>query len=416
MTEPHVYYARMHQRLDTAENWAAEDPILAPGEFGIQYDPDSPGNIALKLGRDLPWSVTPFIQISEALPTDLGYVPGTRLLTSSTGQDVTLPLVGTVVSGAPVAGLQTAEEAARLAATGSPTFAGLTVSGTAYLDHIHGALAGPLYHHVRNDSGTALAALTPYRAIGTQGATDRALIVAARADSAALMPASGILSAELAVNADGHGVVAGEILGVNTAGLISGAPLHVAATGGLTPTAPAERSQIVAIVGRVHATTGSVIVQIGTVRPTAAEVGADPAGTATAAVGAHAGGTGVHSISAVSGLQAALDSKAPATLVVEAVAYAATVNIDFAAYNGKIVMISTLSGNLQLTFSNIAVGRSCSVDIVCDGTSRNLTFPAAAPFLGTKPSSIAASKVARLALECTGTTEASLRCGWAVQQ
>lgn len=416
MTEPHVYYARMHQRLDTAENWATEDPILAPGEFGIQYDPDSPGNIALKLGRDLPWSVTPFIQISEALPTDLGYVPGTRLLTSSTGQDVTLPLVGTVVSGAPVAGLQTAEEAARLAATGSPTFAGLTVSGTAYLDHIHGALAGPLYHHVRNDSGTALAALTPYRAIGTQGATDRALIVAARADSAALMPASGILSAELAVNADGHGVVAGEILGVNTAGLISGAPLHVAATGGLTPTAPAERSQIVAIVGRVHATTGSVIVQIGTVRPTAAEVGADPAGTATAAVGAHAGGTGVHSISAVSGLQAALDSKAPATLVVEAVAYAATVNIDFAAYNGKIVMISTLSGNLQLTFSNIAVGRSCSVDIVCDGTSRNLTFPAAAPFLGTKPSSIAASKVARLALECTGTTEASLRCGWAVQQ
>jgi hypothetical protein len=125
---------------------------------------------------------------------------------------------------------------------------------------------------------------------------------------------------------------------------------------------------------------------------------------------------GAHTIAGVPGLEEALDSKAPVTLTVVAVDYAATVNIDFAAYNGKIVMISTLSGNLQLTFSNIAVGRSCSVDIVCDGTSRNLTFPAAAPFLGTKPSSIAASKVARLALECTGTTEASLRCGWAVQQ
>jgi hypothetical protein len=418
MTEPHVYYARMHQRLDTAENWAAADPTLAPGEFGIQYDPDSPGNIALKLGRDLPWSETPFIQISEALPTDLGYDPGTRLLTSSTGEDVTLPLVGTVLSGAPVAGLQTAEEAARLAATGSPTFAGLSVTGTAYLDHIHGALAGPVYQHVRNASGVSMAALTPYRiaAPGMQGDTDRATIFPARADDPALMPAVGILSGVLAPNADGHGEVAGVISGVDTSGMTSGAPVYVGAGGGLVTTPPSANVQVVAVVGRVHASTGSLVVQIGTVRPTAAEVGADPAGTATAAVGAHAGGTGVHSISAVAGLQAALDSKAPATLTVVAVTYAATVNIDFAAYNGTIVMISTLSGNLQFTFSNIAVGRFCSVDIVCDGTSRNLTFPAAAPFLGTKPSSIAASKVARLALECTGTTEASLRCGWAVQQ
>ena len=416
MTEPQIFHARMHQRLDTAENWAAEDPTLAPGEFGIQYDPDSPGDIALKLGRDLPWSQTPFIQISEALPTDLGYDPGTRLLSSSTGQDVTLPLVGTVVSGAPVAGLQTPEEAARLAETGSPTFAGLSVTGTATLPHIHGALAGPLYHHVRNDSGTPLAALTPYRAIDTQGATDRALIVAARADSAGLMPASGILSEALAVNADGHGVVAGEILGVNTEGLTSGAPLYVATLGGMTPTAPAERAQIVAIVGRVHATTGSVIVQIGTVRPTAAEVGADPAGTATAAVGAHAGGTGVHSIAGVAGLQDALDAKASTTLAVVAVTYAATVNIDFAAYNAKIVVIGTLTGNLQLTFSNIALGRSCSVSLICDATARNLTFPASAPFLGTKPSSIAAGKRARVSFECLGSTEASVECGYAFQQ
>lgn len=388
--EPQIFYARMHQRQDTAANWAAENPVLAPGEFGIQYDSAAPQNIGLKLGRGQAWSSTPFIQISEALPTDLDYDASSRLLTSSTGEDVTLPLVGTVVGGTPVAGLQTAAEAARLAETGSPTFAGLTVAagGIAYLPHIHGALAGSLYQHVRNDTGESLASLTPYRVTGSQGATDRVLIVAARADNAALMPASGITSEALAVNGDGHGVVEGEILGVNTAGLTAGAPLYVAATGGLTPTAPTTRAQMVAVVGRVHATTGSILVQIGTMRPTIAEV---------------------------EGLQTALDAKAPLTLTVIQVAYTATINIDFSAYNGAIVVVSTLTGNLQITFSNIAAGRTCAVALTCDATQRTLTFPAGAPFFGIKPATIAASKQMRLSFECIGGTEATVHCAAAAQ-
>ena len=43
---------------------------------------------------------------------------------------------------------------------------------------------------------------------------------------------------------------------------------------------------------------------------TAAQVGADPAGTASTAVSNHAAGTGVHSIAGVTGLQTALDGKA----------------------------------------------------------------------------------------------------------
>jgi hypothetical protein len=297
MTEPQIFLGRIWQRYATTAEWEAVDPILSIGEFGVQFDPEAPEEIQIKLGRGLHWSETPFFSgDGVSVPTNLSYDPATRLLGSSTGSDVTLPLVGTVVAGQPVAGLQTAAEAARLAESGSPTFANLTVSGTAYLSHIHGNMAGLLYHHVRNSSGVSLAALTPYRIVDTQGDTDRANIIAARADTASAMPASGILISALGNNGDGHGAVVGELLGVNTTGRTSGESLYVGLAGGLTPTAPSERAQAVAIVGRVHATTGSIIVQIGTVRPTAAEVGADPAGTASSAITAHLNAGDPHSI------------------------------------------------------------------------------------------------------------------------
>ena len=101
--------------------------------------------------------------------------------------------------------------------TDSLTLEGLTVTGTSNLTHIHGALAGLVYAHARNTAGTPLAALTPTRITGSQGDTDRVTVVAARADNAALMPASGILSTALNNNEDGHEAVVGVITGVNTA-------------------------------------------------------------------------------------------------------------------------------------------------------------------------------------------------------
>ena len=158
--------------------------------------------------------------------------------------------------------------------TDSLTLEGLTVTGTATLAHIHGALAGLVYEHVRNASGSSLVALTPYRVTGSQGDTDRVTIVAARADNAALMPASGILAAALDNNADGHGAISGVMIGVNTAGLVSGQLLFVAPTGGLTPTRPATNIQPIAIVGRVHASTGTLVVLPGPVLSLAAFTGA----------------------------------------------------------------------------------------------------------------------------------------------
>jgi hypothetical protein len=149
-----------------------------------------------------------------------------------------------------------------LSATDSPSFAGLTVTGTATLSHIHGALAGEVYQHIR--AGANLAALTPYHVDGSQGDTDRVVVVAARGDTADLMPAAGLTSTALANNADGHGVTAGVMTGVNTAGLTTGDPLYVGATGGITLTRPTTGLvQVVAIVGRVHASTGTLVLAVG---------------------------------------------------------------------------------------------------------------------------------------------------------
>lgn len=197
--------------------------------------------------------------------TDLSYTAATRTLASSTGADVILPEATTSA-----AGLQSAADKTRidqLGADDSPTFAGMTVTGTADLQHIHGNLAGEVYQHVRSD-GVSLAALAPYHVTGSQGDTDRVLVIAARGDTVASMPASGILPAALNTNADGHGTVAGVITNVNTAGFASGDPVYVGSAGGLTTTRPtAGLVQVVAVVGRVHASTGTLAVAIGPALP-----------------------------------------------------------------------------------------------------------------------------------------------------
>ena len=107
----------------------------------------------------------------------------------------------------------------------------------------------------------------------------------------------------------------------------------------------------------------------------------------------------------------------PRTIETVDVAYAATIDIDFAANNGKTLIVATLTGPVTFTFSNIAQGRAVSVDLLCDGTQRALTFPAATPFVGAKPSNIAANKAASLTFECrrSGATDASVRAACGVQ-
>jgi hypothetical protein len=72
-------------RRDTAANWTSVNPVLADGEAGIEKDTNK-----FKVGDgSTAWNSLPY-QIGGA---DLSYDAETRLLSSSSGDDVTLPLV-----------------------------------------------------------------------------------------------------------------------------------------------------------------------------------------------------------------------------------------------------------------------------------------------------------------------------------
>jgi hypothetical protein len=192
--------------------------------------------------------------------TNLTYDPATRLLSSSTGTDVTLPLATDALDG-----LQSAAHRALVQAL---IAAGVMAAGsTVTIPHIHGDIAGSLYIHIKNTSGGTLTKGTPLRITGQVGDTSVLEVAAANSASAATMPAFGVLSETIANNDPGHAVVAGGLLGLNTAGLTQGTILYVAAGGGWTATRPTSGViQQIAIVGRVHASTGGVTVTVGSLQ------------------------------------------------------------------------------------------------------------------------------------------------------
>jgi hypothetical protein len=195
--------------------------------------------------------------------TDLTYTAATRTLASSTGADVVLP-EATIAD----AGLQSAADKTRIDQLGesdSPTFAGLTITGTAAVSipHIHGSIAGNLYIHVRNLSGGELVAGTAVYALGTVGDTDRVQVSACDPTNPAKMPAIGLLETTLANNGDGNAVVVGELRPFNTAGFTIGDQLYVGAGGAPTATVPASGEvQSIGSIVRVNSETGTVLVEI----------------------------------------------------------------------------------------------------------------------------------------------------------
>jgi len=84
--------------------------------------------------------------------------------------------------------------------------------------------------------------------------------------------------------------------------------------------------------------------------------------------------------------------------------YGATTNINF---DGNAFQTLSLTGNVTFTTSNLAVGKSVTLKILCDGTSRTFTFPAWI-WTGVAPTSIAIGKVAMLTLYSSGTTNAGV--------
>ena len=106
----------------------------------------------------------------------------------------------------------------------------------------------------QNTSGSAMSAGQVVQQVGVNGTTPT--IGLADADSAATMPAFGILLDSPANNAYGRVLWSGVISGVNTTGMSAGAPLYVSGTaGGITTTAPSNPAyrQVIATVGSVGA-------------------------------------------------------------------------------------------------------------------------------------------------------------------
>lgn len=137
----------------------------------------------------------------------------------------------------------------------------LTVNTLLTAAHIHGDVAGSLYIHVKNTSNVTLAKGTPVYAVGAVGDTTTLEIAAADSADTNKVPAIGILKEELAHNAFGHAVMFGEIGGINTGSYQINDELFLAAGGGLTAAKPASGYiQSLAVVGRVHASTGTILV------------------------------------------------------------------------------------------------------------------------------------------------------------
>jgi len=93
--------------------------------------------------------------------------------------------------------------------------------------------------------------------------------------------------------------------------------------------------------------------------------------------------------------------------------YGSTVTVDFDTTE---ILTVTLTGNIDFNAtSNKASGRHKTIRIVGDGSSRTLAFHADWKFVGTKPTSLAANKVAILTLTCFGTNDSDIVAGYAVQ-
>lgn len=142
----------------------------------------------------------------------------------------------------------------------------LTVDGTLYAPHIHGDLAGLVYTHVKNTTASLIPNGTPVYATGTVGSTQVIEIAPADASNSAKMPAIGITDGDIAVNANGHVVIVGDLDGQNTNAYSINQPLYVASGGGITGTRPTNASHVVQVVGhvsRVNTNTGGIVVACG---------------------------------------------------------------------------------------------------------------------------------------------------------
>ena len=129
--------------------------------------------------------------------------------------------------------------------------------------HLYGNMLGAIHIACKNTQGTDVSGGTPVYIKGNVGGSNKIEIGVASASVASSMPAVGILSEDLANNAEGYVDAFGIASKLNTSSFASGDTLYVAPTGGLTNTRPSAATDLVQNIGIVElsdASNGKVIV------------------------------------------------------------------------------------------------------------------------------------------------------------
>lgn len=182
--------------------------------------------------------------------------------------DITMPvtsvagLTGVITAANLTAALNVFTSALKglVPASGGGTTTYLRADGT-WATPAGGGSAGTTYY---NGTGGALARGKPVCLAAYDAGSGNPGMAAADADGAGLMPCIGILGADVAAGASGIPVISGgEITGLNTVAWALGDRLYVSTAGALTNVRPsAGFIQSVAVVSRVDATLGEIIVSL----------------------------------------------------------------------------------------------------------------------------------------------------------
>lgn len=182
-------------------------------------------------------------------------------------------LTGTIAKANLLAALNV-EDGAEVNPTGAEIVAAIDVQlgGTAWQGG--GGAAGITYH---NGTGGTLAKGTPIALGAFDTGSGNPGMVVADADGTGTMPCLGILGADVAAGASGIPVITGgKVTGLDTSAWALGDRLYVSTSGTLTNVRPtAGFIQPVAMVSRVDATIGEIIVAIEEVQQTIASLPED---------------------------------------------------------------------------------------------------------------------------------------------
>lgn len=89
-----------------------------------------------------------------------------------------------------------------------------------------------------------------------------------------------------------------------------------------------------------------------------------------------------------------------------------TTTLDFSADQVQTISISE---NTTFSTSNLAIGKSKTIKITTDGSTRNLAFPSW-KFVGTIPTNQKGSKVGILTMMSLGTVDSDIICGYSVEE